>query len=185
MSNRAVFLDRDGTLIEEKNFLKDPDGVKLIEGATQALRLLAALRYKLFIVSNQSGVARGLMTEDDVIAVNRRVTELFAEDGLKFDGVYYCPHYPGISETCNCRKPARGMVDRALEKHRVDLAESYVIGDRKPDMELAFNTGMRAVMVTTGYGTEERHLFDNGRKPDVIVADILSAAKWIAANERS
>ncbi|MCK4856704.1 MAG: HAD family hydrolase [candidate division Zixibacteria bacterium] len=183
MTEKAIFFDRDGTIMVEKGFLADPAGVVLIEGAVEALKLATSLGYRLFVVSNQSGVARGLMTEADVKAVNNRLIELLQTEGVILDGLYYCPHHPDYTGPCDCRKPKRGMVDRALAQHEISLADSYVIGDCRSDMKLAFNIGAGSVMVKTGYGAEVCDQFGEDRCPDHVADDILAAVEWIAQNE--
>lgn len=182
MTERAIFFDRDGTINVEKDFISSPDEIELIPGAIEALRLATSSQYRIFVVSNQSGVARGIMSEDDVQSVNRRLIELASREGIAFDGIYYCPHYPPLSGACLCRKPNRGMIDQALQRFSIDIPRSYVIGDRILDMELAFNVGAGSVMVMTGYGEDESDAWETGRKPDYFARDILDAVKWIVSH---
>jgi histidinol-phosphate phosphatase family protein len=183
MQHRALFIDRDGTINVEKEFISSPDDVELIPYAAAGLFMAAKHGFKLFVISNQSGVARGLMTEDDVVRVNQRLIELLAREGVKLDGIEYCPHYPSLSGPCDCRKPRRGMIDRVLQQHDIDIARSFVIGDRGLDAELAFNIGAKAVMVMTGYGVLEVNALSPDRKPDHVASDLLSAVQWIVENE--
>jgi len=183
MQHRALFLDRDGTINVEKEFISSPDDVELIPGAAAGLFLAATHGFKLFVISNQSGVARGLMTEDDVARVNLRLIELLAKEGVTLDGIEYCPHYPSLSGPCDCRKPQRGMIDRVLSRHDINLARSFVIGDRALDRELAFNIGAKAIMVMTGYGVLEVNALNPDRKPDYVARDLLSAVQWILEHE--
>jgi D-glycero-D-manno-heptose 1,7-bisphosphate phosphatase len=182
MAERAIFLDRDGTIITEQDFLSDPEKIELYPDAVSALRTALEKGYRLFVVSNQSGIARGLMTEDDVQAVNNRLIEILKAANIELDGIYYCPHHPDITGPCDCRKPGRGMVDQALKAHDIDLARSWVIGDTKGDMELAFNIGAGSVLVTTGYGAGQRELFTDGRQPDHVASGIKEAVDWIMRN---
>jgi histidinol-phosphate phosphatase family protein len=183
MQHRALFLDRDGTLNVEKDFISSPDEVELIPGAATGLFLAATYGFKLFVISNQSGVARGRMTEADVGRVNQRLVELLGREGVHLDGIEYCPHYPSLSGPCDCRKPQRGMVDRVLQRCDIDLSRSFVIGDRALDAELAFNVGAKAIMVMTGYGVLEVNTVSPDRKPDYVASDLLSAVQWILEHE--
>ncbi len=179
MSERAIFFDRDGTVNVEKEYIYDPAQVELIDGALEALSLAKSKGFRIFIISNQSGIARGLATETQVSRVNERLEELVAPAGVKFDGVYFCPHLPTISGRCTCRKPARGMIDRALETFDLDLSESYVVGDRMLDMGLAHNIGATGILVRTGYGAIEEKQLPSGGGPHHIVDDVLAAVKLI------
>lgn len=179
MSERAIFLDRDGTINVEKEYIYDPAEVELIPGSLEALQLAAKAGFRLFIVSNQSGIARGLATETDVCRVNERLQELVGAGGVQFDGIYFCPHLPTISGPCDCRKPRRGMVDRALESFDLDLSRSFVVGDRLLDMQLAKTVGATGIMVRTGYGSVEEKQIEADSRPNFIVRDLLEAVKVI------
>jgi histidinol-phosphate phosphatase family protein len=179
MKERAIFFDRDGTINVEKNFISSPDDLELIPSAAEALRLAVSQGFRLFVVSNQSGIAREIMTSDDVERVNLQLEHLLAAEGVSLGGIYYCPHHPSITGPCDCRKPGRGMIDQALAAYDLDLSKSFVVGDRKLDMELAFNIGARAVMVLTGWGRRESEVFSDEPEPDYIAEDILEAVNWI------
>lgn len=181
MTERAIFFDRDGTITVEKEYNFNPDALELIPGALEALQLAVANGYRIFVVTNQSGVARGLGSEDDVRRVNRRLEELASAGHIRFDGVFYCPHLPAISGPCTCRKPARGMIDQALAAVDLDLACSFVVGDRLLDMELARNVGAVGVMVLTGYGSVEVGDATDTNCPAEVVPDVLAAVKWIVS----
>jgi D-glycero-D-manno-heptose 1,7-bisphosphate phosphatase len=172
-----AFIDRDGTVIVEKEYLGDPDGVELLPGTVAGLRRLRELGYGLVIVTNQAGVGRGFYTEVDVRAVNQRMADLLADHDLAFDGVYYCPHRSDAG--CVCRKPAPGMIRQAQAELAVDMARSVVIGDRKSDIGLGKGLGLRAILVQTGYGAAETG--DTGA--DAVVADLLAAAEWLAGED--
>lgn len=179
----AAFLDRDGTLIVERDFLGDPDGVQILPGVPEAIRLLNAWGYWVIGVSNQSGVARGFFGTKEVDAVNQRVIESLAEQSAYLNRIYYCPHLPEVSRmrnepVCDCRKPATGMIEHARRDYPIDLVGSFVAGDRMADIGLAHNARIPGLFVLTGYGIRERDLLSEGNTPDVIADDLLAAIKW-------
>ncbi len=148
---KCVFLDRDGTIIVEKNYLSDPREVELLPGAAEGLGKLAGLGYLLVVVTNQSGVGRGYFDVDQVEAVHARLDELLAESGTRLDKYYYCPHLP--ENRCRCRKPLTGMIDDAVRELDIDIRGSYMIGDKLCDLQLGKNAGLASVLVRTGYGS--------------------------------
>jgi D-glycero-D-manno-heptose 1,7-bisphosphate phosphatase len=172
----AVFLDRDGTLIEEVNYLADPDGVVLIPGAVEALTLLRDAGFALVVVTNQSGIARGVYGVEDYEAVAQRLNELLAAHGLRLDATHFCPHHPDVSGDCFCRKPATGMHRKAAEELGLDPTRSFFVGDRVRDLLPALELGGEGVLVRTGYGAEEE-----GALPEVfqVTDDLLEAVHWI------
>ena len=154
MSRPAVFLDRDGTLVEEVPYLHDPARVALL-GEVGALARLAAAGYALVVVTNQAGVARGLYDEAAVDAVHRRLAELLAGAGVRLDAVLHCPHHPegtvpGYARRCRCRKPGPGMLEAAAERLGLDLAASFMIGNHPTDVGAAGAAGVTPLFVTTG-----------------------------------
>ena len=155
MSRPAVFLDRDGTLVEELPYLHDPERLALMPGAAAALSALARAGFALVLVTNQAGVARGLYGEDAVERVHRRLGELLAAGGVALDGVYYCPHHPdgrvaAYARACRCRKPAPGMLEAAAGDLGLDLTASYLVGNDPVDVGAARAAGAAPVFVTTG-----------------------------------
>jgi D-glycero-D-manno-heptose 1,7-bisphosphate phosphatase len=152
---RAAFLDRDGTLIEEAHYLADPDRVVIVPGVPAALRRLRDAGFALVIVTNQSGIARGLYTDADFHAVQHRLEALLAEQGINIDLTLYCPHHPELTGPCECRKPGPGMYREAAARLDLDLARSLYIGDRVKDVLPALDAGGRGFLVRTGYGREE------------------------------
>ncbi len=179
MARPFVFLDRDGTLIEERNYLADPDGVVLLPGAVKGLSALSELGFSFAVISNQSGIGRGFFTVDDLLAVNDRLKLLLSHSGVIIDGIYYCPHSP--KESCSCRKPLPELIFRASSELGADLGHSFMIGDKICDLELALNSGVTPVLVRTGYGREEESKAIT-LMPGLIVADELEdAACKIAA----
>ena len=149
---RAFFLDRDGVIIEQVEYIKDPDEVKLTPGAADALKLIHENGFLAVVVSNQSGIARKKFTLEELMAVQSRMYELLAERGEKIDGFYFCPHDPHV-ESCPCRKPKPGMILQAARELGIDVSASFMIGDRPADVETGLNAGCRdCAMVLTGYG---------------------------------
>lgn len=151
----AAFLDRDGTIIAEAHYLADPERVELITGAADAMRRLAALGYALVVVTNQSGIARGLYSAGDFRAVQQRLEEILAQHGVHLDAVFHCPHHPEFTGPCDCRKPGLGMYHLAARDLGLDLAASIYVGDRVKDVLPALETGGEGFLVRTGYGAAE------------------------------
>jgi heptosyltransferase-2 len=185
----AAFLDRDGTIIEDLGYLADPEQIRLIPGAVEALHDLQRAGYRLVLITNQAGVARGLITEQDVQRVNAALVSRLAAAGVTFDGVYYCPHHPehGPAEyrvACECRKPGPGMVRRAVEEYGLDPARSVIVGDHSTDTLVARQfPGMRGVLVRTGHGAGQAEKIRAGElePPDHVAADLSAAVRWLLA----
>ncbi len=187
--NAAVFLDRDGTINEEVGYLDSLDKLKIIPCAYEAIRLINESGMKTVVISNQAGVARGLLTEEFVKKTNNHLQIILREQGAYVNNFYYCPHHPTEGEepyrqVCDCRKPAPGMLLAAARDLNIDLKLSYMVGDRFLDIEAAKKAGVKGILVKTGYGKDL--LQDDGpdkatpdNKPDFIAADILDAVRWI------
>lgn len=158
---KAIFLDRDGTVIEERNYICKEEDVILLKNAAEGLKTLQDEGYLLFIVSNQSGVARGYFNEDIVIKINNHLNNLLLNKGVKIEKIYYCPHHKdGVIEKykidCDCRKPNTGLIKKATSEYDIDLENSYVIGDKLSDIQLAKNCNCNAILVLTGYGNRQK-----------------------------
>ena len=165
----AAFLDRDGTLIEDVGFPRDPELVRLVDGAATALRRLVAANLRLVVVSNQSGIGRGLITADEARLVHERFVSLLAGEGIVLDGSKYCPHPPEAG--CDCRKPSPGMLLEAAEDLRLDLGRSFMIGDKLSDVEAGRRAGCRTVLLgpgTTDEGSARGPDFDASGWSDAI-----------------
>ncbi|MGQ0641199.1 MAG: D-glycero-alpha-D-manno-heptose-1,7-bisphosphate 7-phosphatase [Gemmatimonadaceae bacterium] len=145
---RAAFLDRDGTLIEDRHFLADPDAVVLLPNAAAAVRTLNAADVLVIVITNQSGIARGLITEAQYAATAEQLRDAFESAGAQIDAMYHCPHFPDISGPCECRKPGTLLHRRAAAEHSIDLARSSYIGDRLRDVQPAQTLGGRGMLVT-------------------------------------
>ena len=180
---KACFLDRDGVLIEEEDYLCDPARARLCSGAVEAIKLAHSVGRKVFLISNQAGLAKGKFKMEDLKAVHAKVEELLAEQGVALDGYYYCPHHakgivPEYTRECSCRKPGPGMILTAAEEHDLDVKNSFMIGDRLTDLEAGVNAGCSAVaLVRTGYGeTQELPEY-----PGVTVIDAKNIGEAVAA----
>ena len=179
---RAAFLDRDGTVIEDVHYLADPDRVAFVPGAFDALRLLAEAGYKLVIVTNQSGIARGLYSAEQYQAVEDRMEEMLAAEGITIHGAFFCPDHPEVTGPCDCRKPMLGMYRDAERNLGIDLAASVYVGDRLRDVEPGVKLGGRGVLVKTGFGTGEADHAPSGVE---VAADVLAAAQLIVGKTRT
>lgn len=143
----GIFLDRDGTIIEDPGYISRPDQVALLPQAAEGLSRLAAEGWPLVIVSNQSGIARGHHTAEDFSAVNQRMMELLSPRGVTFRGAYYCPHHPDVTGPCACRKPGTELFERAARDWGLDVSACWFVGDRVRDAEPAKRLGGRALLV--------------------------------------
>jgi D-glycero-D-manno-heptose 1,7-bisphosphate phosphatase len=164
--------------------LNHVDRFRMFAFAAPAIRRLQEAGFAVFVVTNQSGVARGYFPESVVREVHDRMQRELISHGATLDGIYYCPH--GSADGCDCRKPATGMIERAVREHPIDVQRSFVIGDRYSDMELAFAAGCKAIFVRTGYGRGEEawHAKEWPHQPDVIVDDLDKAVDWILGQTR-
>ncbi len=172
---RAVLLDRDGTIIANRHYLADPSGVSLLPAAAAGLQRLQRLGLPLVMVSNQSGIGRGMFDASAVERVNERMCELLAVDGIGLDGLYYCPHAPEAA--CACRKPRRGLVERAARDLAFDPGRSFVIGDSAVDVGLARAVGACAFLIADrGDGPAD----DSVGEPDYVVENLVQAAEIVA-----
>ncbi|HEX8183177.1 MAG TPA: D-glycero-beta-D-manno-heptose 1,7-bisphosphate 7-phosphatase [Blastocatellia bacterium] len=181
----AIFIDRDGTINKDTGYVSRPDELIIYPYAAEAVRLVNESGLKAIVITNQSGVARGLYTEETLAAIHDRMTRELAREGARIDAIYYCPHHPEIGDepyrrACECRKPGPGMLRQAAREHGIDLARSYVIGDKASDMNLATGAGAQGVMVLTGYGRETIANRERWYCEPVIIADnLLEAVKLI------
>jgi len=176
MSDKYILLDRDGTIIFDKHYLHDPDGVELLPGAAEGLKHMQDMGYKLVVLTNQSGVGRGYYDEASVHACNARMEELLAPFGVLVDGVYYCPHAP--EEACDCRKPATGLMEQAAKAHGFDPREAVMIGDKEADMGVGRNSGALTILVRTGKGADHEERCRD--LADHVVDDLQGAAEVVA-----
>ena len=173
---RAVFLDRDGVIAEDKGYVHKIEDFRLVENAVEGLKLLKD--FKLFIITNQSGIGRGFFRHEDFFNYNTRVINELKRHKIIIEKTYYCPHKP--EDDCGCRKPKNKFVLEAAKEFGIELSKSFVIGDRKSDFELGKNSGCRTIHVLTGYGNTAKHEV----KPDYFAENLLDAAKWILRNDK-
>ncbi|MBM3888645.1 MAG: HAD family hydrolase [Verrucomicrobia bacterium] len=179
---RAVFLDRDGTLVHETHYLHRVEDVRFVARAATALRRLRRAGFLLFIITNQSGVGRGFYTLEDVQRVNRYLLGVLGKYGAEVDGIYVCPHHP--EDRCNCRKPSPKFLFDAAAQFDLRLADSFMVGDHISDIEAGRRAGARTVMVRTGHG--EENLREAGGRPpaDHVARDLSAAVTWILKQKR-
>ena len=175
----AVFVDRDGTICFDRHYLADPDGLELIPTVAEGIRRLNEAGMPVIVVTNQSGIARGRFNEKRLGEIHDRLRQLLAEKGARIDDIFFCPHMPDAG--CRCRKPAPGMLLDAAEKHGIDLNESFVIGDRMMDVELAHGVGAKAVLVSEPgdqYDIESEKKRSKER-PDFQTETFSAAIDWV------
>jgi histidinol-phosphate phosphatase family protein len=170
----AVFLDRDGVVIEEVNYLNRPEQLKLIAGAARAIARLRAAGFKVVVITNQSGVGRGFLTRQTLRDVHKLLAKKLKQGGAKLDALFFCPHLP--AKGCACRKPGLGMLKKAQKRFRLDLASSYFVGDTTTDTLTARRAGCTAVLVRTGKaGRDGKYR----AKPHKVCRDLAAAVRWI------
>ena len=180
----AIFLDRDGTLIEDVDYLQHADQMRVLPGVPEALRALQSAGYALVIITNQSGVARGLLTEETLAELHQELVYRLGEQGVTVDGIYYCPHHPehGSAEyrvDCECRKPGTALLEQAGQDIGLDLGASWAVGDKLSDLAGAVRLGCRAVLVRTGYGADHEGLLGSTDFQALVADDLAEAAHLI------
>ena len=185
MKNKCVFLDRDGVLCTEVDYMHTPSQFHLIPGVVKALKCMKRKNFLLVVATNQSGIARGYFTEEDVQKVNKRMIDELGKNRITLDRIYYCPHHPegkGVyKKDCECRKPKPGMLELAAKELDIDLKLSYMIGDKESDIMAGVNAGCKTILVITGYGKKElsRLRIDDHLEPDYVADDLYEASKII------
>ena len=186
MKRRAVFMDRDGTISEEIGYVNHPARYKVFPYSARAVRLLNEAGWLAILVTNQAGVARGYFTEEMIGEVHERLEQELARMGARLDAIYYCAHHPSVGEPpyrldCDCRKPKAGLIKRASADFDIDLGNSWMVGDRYSDIELAHNAGVRSAFVLSGYGRGEWEYQRSSWKlqPDLVSENLLEAVNSI------
>ena len=179
---RAVFLDRDGTLLEEGNYVDRLDRLVFFPYTVDAIRALNEADFAVVIATNQSGVARGMYPESFVAAAHRHIDERLQAGGARIDGYYYCPHHPegtveALRQDCDCRKPKPGQLLQAQAELNLDLTRSFMVGDRWKDIEAGKAVGARTILVRTGYGREAEGIESDNQT--IVVDNLIQAVTWI------
>lgn len=177
---RAVFLDRDGTINEEVIYLESAEQFSLLPGAGEAIRLLNQSDWLVIVITNQSGLARGYFTEEELAIAHQKMQTVLDQEEARIDGIYVCPHHPDAG--CSCRKPGTALFEQAAQEFDVDLSASYAVGDKMTDLLPGTRLGCRTILVLTGHGQEQLGNRDGWEvEPDYIAPDLLSAVQWILA----
>lgn len=179
---RAVFLDRDGTIIKQVELLHKISEVRVLPGAYDAIRELSRLGFFIVVITNQPVVARGIIMPQGVDEIHRAMMARFAKKGAKIDAVYFCPHHPNANLAeyrmkCDCRKPAIGMITQAAKDHDINLRKSFMIGDATPDVQAGNNAGLTTILVETGHGGKDPWQYEN--KPDFVAKNLKEAVGFI------
>ena len=179
-----MFLDRDGTILDEVGYLNHASRFRMLPGAAAAIAKLNDADYPVIVVSNQSGVARGYFPESVVTEVNQLMQGELDKSGARLAAIYYCPH--ASSDACECRKPKLGMVRRAAAEYSIDTGESFLVGDRRSDIELGHNAGGKSILVRTGYGEGEFawQMEKWAKPPEFVAIDLAEAVEWILGKTR-
>lgn len=178
----AVFIDRDGTINIDVDFLSKPEQLQLIPRSAEAIRTLNELNIPVIVITNQSGIARGIFSEEDLFAIHNALDDVLLHYGAHVDAYYYCPHHPtdGIApyvKDCDCRKPKPGMLKEAEKRFNLNLHHSFVVGDKCIDIQTGKAVGATAIQVSTGYGKDEAHLCESER--DFFASDLFEAVGYI------
>ena len=190
MKRRAVFMDRDGTISEEVGYVNHPSRYRVFPYSAQAVRVLNESGWLAILITNQAGVARGYFTEDMIGSVHEVLTGELENEGARLDAIYYCAHHPSVGEPpyrldCVCRKPRPGLITRAAADFEIDLSQSWMVGDRYSDIELARNAQVRAAFVLSGYGRGEWEFQRTAwqHDPDLVAEDLLAAVWKITTSD--
>ena len=186
---RAVFIDRDGTISEEVGYINHVSRFRLFPYAAPALKHLNENGWLAIVVTNQAGVARGYFSEDTIQRIHAAMMDQLESNGARLDAIYYCAHHPSVGEPpyrvdCECRKPKPGLIARAAQDFDINLAESWMVGDRYSDVELARNAGVKSMFVLSGYGRGEWEHQRAGwmEQPDLVAEDLLTAVRLIVSD---
>jgi D-glycero-D-manno-heptose 1,7-bisphosphate phosphatase len=192
MKRPAVFIDRDGTISEEVGYVNHPSRFKLYPYSLEAIKLLNDADCLAIVITNQAGVARGYFSEDVVKQIHEQMMRTMNDASARLDAIYYCAHHPTVGEPpyrldCNCRKPKAGLIERAAADFEIDLASSWMVGDRYSDIELAHNAGLKSAFVLSGYGRGEWEYQRAGWKyqADLVSENLLESVRSILSHNES
>lgn len=183
MGNKAMFIDRDGTINVNVEYLDNPDDFKMYPGVAEGIKLLKDNGFKIIVVTNQSGIARGYFSEETLEKIHERMKNEFSKKGTSIDAIYYCPHHP--DDGCNCRKPNSGLFEKAVKDLKIDVKRSFIIGDRMLDVEAGYKIGCKTVLVPENKEKVEKEIKESKIKPDYVCNDFYSGVKWILNIELS
>ena len=189
---RAVFIDRDGTISEEVGYINHPSRFRVFPYAAAAIKQLNDNGWLAIVVTNQAGVARGYFSEEMIQTVHAEMKQDLERNGARLDAIYYCAHHPSVGDPpyrldCDCRKPKPGLISRAAQDFEIDLADSWMVGDRYSDVELARNAGVKSMFVMSGYGRGEwEHQRANwSEQPDLVAENLLEGVGVIVAGRNA
>lgn len=179
MKNKAIFIDRDGTINIDFHYIGDPELFQMYPGVVEGVRRLKDEGYLVIVITNQSGIARGYFTEEDLKRVHQKMEEEFASSGVRLDGIYYCPHHP--DDNCLCRKPNTALFEQAIKEHDIDTSKSFMIGDKDLDVAAGKKIGLKTILINELDIRENltKKMDDWQHRPDYIAKDFLGATKWI------
>jgi len=178
-SRPAIFLDRDGTINFDYEYIHEEEKFQLLPNVLVGLKKMQDMDFRLIIVTNQAGIGLGYFTKEDFYRINRHMFRLFSEKEIKIDKIYFCPH--NVTENCSCRKPKTGLIKQAQSDLNIDMKHSFFIGDKTSDIQTGVNAGLKTILVTSGKKENDK---DYSVKPDYITKDLLEAANWILEQER-
>jgi len=180
MANRAVFIDRDGTINVNFGYISNPDDFKIYPGVKEGIRLLKEKGFKIVVITNQSGIARGYFSEETLEKIHEKMKSEISQEEDIIDAIYYCPHHP--DEKCNCRKPNPGLIEKARKDLDIDTKKSFIIGDRMLDVEAGFKTHCKTVLVPENKEKVNIEMQESEIEPDYVCDDFYTGIKWIIDN---
>jgi len=177
MGNKAVFIDRDGTINKNVEYLDNPDNFQMYPGVAEGIRLLKDNDFKIIIITNQSGISRGYFSNKTLKKIHERMKKELLEKGASFDALYVCPHHP--DDNCECRKPKTSLFEKAIKDFDIDTSHSYVIGDRMLDVEAGYKMRLKTILVPERKELVNQEIKESKIKPDFLCEDFLTGVKWI------
>ena len=177
MGNKAVFIDRDGTINVNIEYLDDPNNFKMYPGVAKGIKLLKKNGFKIIVITNQSGIARGYFSKETLEKIHKKMENELSKKGAKVDAIYYCPHHP--DDNCDCRKPETGLFKKAFKDFNIDSFKSYLIGDRMLDIEAGYKMGLKTVLVPEDKEKVEKEMRESNIKPNYICENFYSGVRYI------
>lgn len=176
MKNKAVFLDRDGTIAYDVPYCSKPEDFKLLPSASEAIKLLNKRGFKVIVITNQSGIARGYFTKEALTRIHKKMKEDLEKKGARIDAIYYCPHHP--DDKCECRKPKTALFQKAIQEHNINVNFSSMVGDKQLDIDAGKAAGCKTILITS----DATNKHDSDNSADFYTDDIFTAAQWIVNN---